>query len=794
MLHRNKSRSLAGFTANLIENHYQYHLEFDRFFNKTDDYFKSMSNNYLTPTDSNGLRCELKQIVIAAGLCLIGASAMAQQETTLSTVNVEAAADSGFKTETSTQGKFTAPLLDTPKTVQVINEEIIKQTGATTLQDALRSTPGITFGNGEGGNPTGDQPFIRGMDAQASTFVDGMRDIAAGSRELFNVESVEVIKGADSAYAGRGGAGGSINISTKKAKNENFIAGDVGLGTDKYLRGTVDINRKINDTTGFRLNAMGHSADVPGRNGPDNKRWGIAPTVTFGMGTPTEVTLSWQHLQTDSMPDGGVPYLLTNAAMAKLPGGSTVRPTFGSNSANWYGMDNRDYQKEKSDLLTASVTHKFSDTNKVRNSLRYSKSKQDYVWTQPDDSKGNVLNGYVWRRGNFRFSDVETLQNVTEFTGKEQTGSVGHTYAFGLELSKEKSDAQSGAIQDNTTSTCKTLNMWCTSLNNPDASTPWNYAWDKGRSTRNKVDTIAVYGFDTLKFNDQWLLNVGLRADHYKVSSTAPDYTNPLTNAKSAAFDYSRSDTLLNYQLGLVYKPAANGSIYANLGTSSRPGGSTLGNGSEDLAISSDLLADLKPEKTKSIELGTKWDLLDKKLNLTAAIFRNEVTNVRITENGITYMGGNKEVNGLELGFTGQILSNLSVFGGYTFMDSEQKNMGIGNIANGQRFTNTPKHSFSLWTSYKPMAKLTLGLGIYAQSSVNASYARSTVDGGIVTKGASGYARYDAMMAYQIDKNLAFQLNVFNLGNKTYYSGVRSPHYATMAAGRSAVASLKFTY
>ncbi|MEG0047406.1 MAG: hypothetical protein RR729_15775, partial [Comamonas sp.] len=95
MPHRNKSRFLDSFVENLIENHYQYHLEFDRFFNKTDDSFKSMFNNYLTPTDSNGLRCELKQIVIAAGLCLIGASAMAQQETTLSTVNVEAAADSG---------------------------------------------------------------------------------------------------------------------------------------------------------------------------------------------------------------------------------------------------------------------------------------------------------------------------------------------------------------------------------------------------------------------------------------------------------------------------------------------------------------------------------------------------------------------------------------------------------------------------------------------------------------------------------------------------------------------------
>ena len=749
---------------------------------------KSMSNNQLTPTDSNGLRCELKQIVIATGLCLIGASAMAQQETTLSTVNVEAAAENAFKAESSSQGKFTAPLLDTPKTVQIINEELIKQTGATSLQEALKSTPGITFGNGEGGNPSGDQPFIRGMDAQSSTFVDGMRDIAAGTREVFNLESVEVIKGADSAYAGRGGAGGSINLTTKKAKNENFISGDVGLGTDNYLRGTLDINRKINETTGIRLNAMGHSADVPGRNGPDNKRWGIAPTVTFGMGTATEVTLAWQHLQTDNTPDGGVPYLYSNGAMGKLPGGSTVRPTYGNDRANWYGLHNRDFEKEKSDLFTASVTHKFTDTNKIRNSLRYSKTKQDYVWTQPDDSKGNAINGYVWRRGNYRVYDTTTLQNVTEFTGKEQTGSIGHTYAFGLELSKEKADGSSGAIQSGGVCT-SVSDPWCTTLSNPSgANAAWNVPLTlPAQSTVNKIDTVALYGFDTLKLNEQWLVNAGLRVDHYKLSASGP------ASRSGPAYDLSRSDTMLNYQLGVVYKTAANGSIYANIGTSTRPGGSTLGNGSEDLGVNTEANADLKPEKTKSIELGTKWDLLDKKLGLTAAVFRNEVSNVRITENNIAYMGGNKVVNGLELGFTGQILSNLSVFGGYTFMDSEFKNMGQGDVRNGMSFYNTPKHSFSLWTSYKPMSKLTLGLGVTAQSSVNASYAVGS-DGGIVTKGASGYARYDAMMAYQIDKNLSFQLNVYNLGNKVYYTGVRSPHYANMGAGRSAVASLKFMY
>ena len=151
-------------------------------------------------------------------------------------------------------------------------------------------------------------------------------------------------------------------------------------------------------------------------------------------------------------------------------------------------------------------------------------------------------------------------------------------------------------------------------------------------------------------------------------------------------------------------------------------------------------------------------------------------------------------VNGVELGFSGQVARGLNVFGGYTYMDSEQKNMGAGNIANGLPFANTPKHSFSLWTSYKPVQQLTLGLGVYAQSSVAQGYAKSTVDGGLVTKGVSGYTRLDAMASYQFNPNLALQLNLYNLIDKVYYSGVRSPHYANMGAGRSAVAALKFTY
>ena len=139
----------------------------------------------MSANSKSGLHCELTQLALAAGLTLVSANVLAQSApatNTLSTVTVTG--DSPLKADQAASSKFTAPLVDTPKTVQVITEEVLQQTGATSLQEALKATPGITFGNGEGGNPTGDQAFIRGMDAQASTFVDGMRDIAAGSREV----------------------------------------------------------------------------------------------------------------------------------------------------------------------------------------------------------------------------------------------------------------------------------------------------------------------------------------------------------------------------------------------------------------------------------------------------------------------------------------------------------------------------------------------------------------------------------------------------------------------------------
>ena len=198
-----------------------------------------------------------------------------------------------YNVDRSASKKYTAPLLDTPKTVTVIPQQVIKDTGALTLADALRTTPGITFGAGEGGNPAGDRPFIRGFNAESDTFLDGMRDVASQTREVFNVEQIEVSKGPGSAYTGAGSTGGSLNLISKTAKQDNFTDAGFTWGSDQTRRTTLDVNRMIGDNAAFRLNLMKHDAHVAGRDEVSVSRWGVAPTVTFGFDTPTRATLSY---------------------------------------------------------------------------------------------------------------------------------------------------------------------------------------------------------------------------------------------------------------------------------------------------------------------------------------------------------------------------------------------------------------------------------------------------------------------------------------------------------------------
>lgn len=303
--------------------------------------------------------------------------------------------DTSYKTEKSASTKYTAPLVDTPRSVTVIPQQVLKDTSALNLQDALRTVPGITFGAGEGGNPQGDRPIIRGFDAQGDTYIDGVRDTGAQSREIFDIESIEVSKGPNSAMGGRGSAGGSLNLVSKKPKDTDFTDAGFVYGSDQTRRYTLDVNRTFLDTAAFRLNLMSHEQNVSGRQSVNYDRWGVAPSLTFGLGTENRLNLSYYHMESNDLPDSGVPY-------GYASGASHVhdKPDNGGDSSNFYGIKDRDFRKTRADISTISFEHDFNEDMTLKNTLRHGNSGQNYILTQPDDSKLNVPRyGTVWRRG-----------------------------------------------------------------------------------------------------------------------------------------------------------------------------------------------------------------------------------------------------------------------------------------------------------------------------------------------------------------------------------------------------------
>lgn len=715
----------------------------------------------------------------------------------------EAQDSTSYQVEKASSPKYTAPLVDTPRSVTVIPQQVLKDTGALNMQDALRTVPGITFGAGEGGNPQGDRPFIRGFDAQGDTYLDGVRDTGSQSREIFAVENIEVSKGPNSAIGGRGAAGGSINLVSKKAHLGNSFDGGFTWGSDQTQRYTLDGNYQFSDTAAGRLNLMSHESNVAGRDKVDYDRWGIAPSLAFGLGTDTRVNLDYYHLESNDTPDSGVPYTIPAGGSAARTKSNPDKPYAGGDHSNFYGLD-RDFRKGRTDTATFAIEHDLNDSLTIKNTLRHGTSMQDYILTQPDDSKGNVNNGTVWRRANTRVSNTETTTNQTDLFGNFYVAGFKNSFSTGVEYTREESQKSSYNVNTDTTprtpgnsSTNCTPSMVgassgynCTSLSNPNANDPWNGAISRNYAgTDTQANTYALYVFDTLELNEQWLVNMGLRYDHFDT-----DYK----SYNAAGTTTSKGDDTSEFvtgQFGVVYKPAENGSIYASYATSATPPGNTLGEGQEGNPLggtpdrSGNLLSsDMEPETTKNYEIGTKWDLLNDRLSLTADIFRTEKENARVQVDTTSYENAGKtRVQGVELSASGKITDKWQVFAGYAFMDSEQVDGGpMGRANDGNELPNTPKNSASLWTTYQVTPKLTIGGGAFYVDDVYGSVANTTM--------VDSYVRYDAMAAYKLTKNVDLQLNVQNLTNETYYDKAFSTHFANQAAGRTALLSTNFHF
>ena len=706
------------------------------------------------------------------------------------------------RTVDPSSSKFTAPLLDTPRSITVIPSRIIEQTAATSLQDILRTSPGITFGAGEGGQPLADRPFIRGQSSGNNIFVDGVRDTGGQTREVFNLEQVEVVKGPDSVYSGRGSGGGSINLSTKTPKAKSFVAGSAAAGTDDYYRVTADGNYAFAQNAAFRVAVMATGGDTPGRDQVKFKRWGVAPSIAVGIDTQTQATLSFYHLDTDQDPDYGIP-LASKRTWGVAGTDSRTRPASGildvSRNAN-YGLD-RDWMKTKADIGTFAIRHEINEDLAVRQVIRLSKTINDYFVTNPGDGgAAQFVAGEWWmKRGTkSRWNEATTTAFVTDLTGKFDLGGMENRFNLGLELSRELNENASYTFFTTAGAACPTGFTGagtgdCTRLYAPNPSDAWSGVINRAPASESKTRNGSIYAFDTVHLTEKLLLNLGVRYDDYStqgVNATATTVNGVVTGVTYAAVPKGGWD-FVNYQVGLNYKPTPSSSLYVSYATSSTP--PNIAGGDQNSAATPAQVV-LDPEDSTSIEAGAKANVFGDKLALSAAVFRTERKNAQIALSATEIaQAGEVRVQGLELGVSGYVTRAWQVFGGYTYMDSELVKGPYTSVNIGDPLANTPKHTISVFSTYRVIPALSVGGGVYYVSKMFGGN-QGGAGGGTNKVFAPSYTRLDAFASYRVNDKVDLQLNVQNLTDKRYIARTNGVHHADPAPGRQAILTLAVKY
>jgi catecholate siderophore receptor len=741
-------------------------------------------------------RPSLFYVALCSALAVPSFSSAQEAVSQLTPVRVQGSAPA-FKPEAVQSVKFQAPLLDTPQTINIVPSEVLKQQGAQSLQDVLNNVPGVTFSSGEGGAGWGDMFTIRGFSAEQSVTVDGVRDSALTSRnDMFNLEQAEVFKGTGSIESGVAAIGGSVNLVSKAPKLDSFYDFNLGVGTDNYRRTTADLNHQIGETSAFRLNAMYHENDVAGRGQADMDRWGIAPSFSWGLGTPTRVTASYFYQKDKNTPDFGVPLNRSGKRM------NFIGKDF------WGGLDNADIEETESNSATLRIEHDFNSKTSIRNQTRWSETKRfTYLTTggrlldvpansQPGDivatgnsnywgydGRGNETypSGYLAapRLNNANSYKGTIVANQTDLNLDFNTGSVRHRMVTGVEFYEEsyRKDPYSRTLPSFT-------GKRVIDVRNPD--THYRGAWNTARSTDEsgaKVTNVGLYAYDQISLNERWEIAAGLRYDNYRVK---------WYNATGARLADEQSDGIWSGRLGLVYKPVDYGSIYVSYSEASQPSAAAAASrsgGDSDTA-------DFSPGKAKTWELGTKWDLLDEKLSLTGALFQVERSNPSDTDefNVVTQTSAKERVRGIELGLAGNVTPKWSVYGGLTVMDSKVLENAEEPWQEGGKMKNVPDMTFNVWSNYTFDERWDAGLGAQYIGK------RRFVAGNTV-RGEGGHSAdvympsfwlFNAAVGYTVNKNLSLRLNVNNIFDKFYLArGTSSSDgfqlYGVPGAGRTLI-------
>lgn len=726
-------------------------------------------------------------------------------------------------------GKFPEPILNTPKTITVLSKEVLADENATSLKQALLNTAGVTLGTGEGGNAFGDRFFVRGFDTRNDVFIDGVRDSGVSVRENFFTEQIEILRGPGSSFAGRGTTGGAINIVTKQATTEkSFYNMDETVSTDPGERITLDVNQVINPTLAIRAGGVFQDSKVEGRSYTNDDRGGGFVALKWTPVDAVKVTANYIHTDLHGLPDFGVPYYrpgstgASGQVFASTAGGPA--PDFGFNRNNFYGFVNRDFFEVHQDIGTIDTEIQVTPDLTLSDKVRGSKSLLNYIGTIPESP--NYTSGTLTANPQSRYQPTDVVANQSEATYKFDTDAWHHTAVAGVEISRETSSIDSytgltSEIVGNTSTSPGSFNN--VSIANPQLTfLPFGTPTLTGKPTQIAIDTSSGYLLDTSNYRDLVILNGGIRYDDYGIKTSGFGTSGSVAGVfGSQAAEFG----MPNFNLGLTLKPLPITSVYVAYATSSDPVGSEFDGTSAAYGGLAPIINGgsnqiFGPMKNSAIEVGNKWELFDRHLLVSGALFQTDVTNARESVNITsaanqtaacpynTTIGGTQpcisagaayQIRGVDLEVTGKITDKWSVFGGLVLMQSEvtkslvpPANTALYSTNVGLPLANVAHQSFSLLSKYQIDDRWEVGgQAVY----------RSKIYGGTLLAANQGtslpsFWRFDTFAEAKIDKNWTVKLFVNNIFNKLYYTALyqSATPFVLEAPGRTAALMISARY
>jgi catecholate siderophore receptor len=661
-----------------------------------------------------------------------------------------------YRTNQSSMSKLTEDLLNTPQTVKTMSRELLEDRGLTSLNDALRTVPGITLGAGEFAWQ-GNAPTIRGFSARDDMYLDGARDFGSYPRDPFNLESLEILLGPSSVLFGRGSTGGAINQVTKKPTLDVFTDFNVNVGSDNTIRTTADISRPVQllgNGTAFRFNILSHQGKVTDRDGAKAKRFGFAPSLAFGLNSDTQLTFSYMKQVSDDRPDYGIPWLNGNPAPVSRQ--------------NFYGFDS-DFLETDADMFTANISHTFNSSISLNALARYAHYERDSriteaLITESVAAGASLTNTSIYRNVFLGSSEETLITTQATVTWELEIGNIEHVIAGGIDFSRETSNPTFsfgiGALG--------------TSLLNPNSQMPFTGSTDPRIISDTTGQTSAFYVLDTIKFNDHWQLTAGGRWDQFDTNYDAVRFKGPATPFNSGELDgnesFNQTDKEGSYRAALVYKPTLESSVYVATSTSFNPSaqGLSLLTTGRGLGLGNQ---HLDPEKNQSLEAGVKINLNEGALSFSGAVFEILKKNARVADPnnpGFNTLGGEHQVRGISLDMNGMVGPGLFLTAGYTHLDTEVTKAAPG-AAVGAALANAPEHSLSLWINYQFNERLDFGMGARHISDL---LAQNTGNG----KSVPSYQLLDGMGRYLLSDTVSLKLNATNLTNEYYFDQLHPWH------------------